>query len=46
MITWEKGYVGSFLVQVLLKKNYDLIGLDSGFFNEKLDSNMRFLNKI
>jgi nucleoside-diphosphate-sugar epimerase len=46
MITGEKGYIGSVLIPVLLKKNYEVVGLNSLYFNEKLDSNLRFINKI
>ena len=46
IITCEKGYIGPILLPVLLKKNYNIVGLDSGYFNEKLDSNLRFKNKI
>ena len=42
----EKGYIGSVQVPVLLKKNYDVVVLDSEYFTEKLNSNLIFIKKI
>ena len=36
MVTGHRGYIGSVLMQMLMKKNYDLIGYDSGYFSENL----------
>jgi len=32
LITGSKGYIGSFLTSYLKKKNYDILGIDIGFF--------------
>ncbi len=36
MITGDRGYIGSVLAPILLEKNYDVIGIDSGYFNENI----------
>ena len=32
LITGSKGYIGSFLTSYLKKKNYNILGVDIGFF--------------
>jgi nucleoside-diphosphate-sugar epimerase len=39
MVTGHQGYVGSVLVPMLLEKNYDVVGYDSGYFSENLIGN-------
>ena len=36
MVTGDQGYVGGVLVPMLIKKNYDVVGYDSGYFAENL----------
>ena len=36
MVTGDRGYIGSVLVPILLEKNYDVFGIDSGYFKENL----------
>ena len=36
MVTGHKGYIGGVLVPMLMEKNYDVIGYDSGYFSENL----------
>jgi nucleoside-diphosphate-sugar epimerase len=34
MVTGNLGYIGSVLVSVLMKQNYDVVGFDSGYFED------------
>ena len=36
MVTGDRGYIGSALVPMLRKKNYNVVGYDSGYFSENL----------
>ena len=36
LVTGDRGYIGSVLVELLIKKGYEVIGLDSGYFAENL----------
>jgi nucleoside-diphosphate-sugar epimerase len=36
MVTGDRGYIGSVLVQILIEKGYEVVGLDSGFFSGNL----------
>ena len=36
MVTGDRGYIGSALVPILRKKNYNVVGYDSGYFSENL----------
>ena len=36
LITGNKGYIGSVLVPMLIKKGYEIVGYDSGYFSENL----------
>ena len=36
MVTGDQGYVGAVLVPMLIKKNYSVVGYDSGYFVENL----------
>lgn len=37
LVTGDKGYIGSALVPMLIKKGYTVTGLDTGFFTTQLD---------
>lgn len=37
LVTGDRGYIGSTLVPLLLKKKYGVVGLDSNFFKKNLD---------
>lgn len=49
LVTGSKGYIGSVLTGELIKKNYDVIGLDTGYFLDcaidKIEDNYKFINK-
>ena len=34
LLTGDRGYIGSVLVSILLKKGYEVVGLDIGFFEK------------
>ena len=34
LVTGSKGYIGSVLTDELIKKKYDVVGLDTGYFLE------------
>lgn len=36
LVTGDRGYIGSILVPLLIKKNFEVVGLDTGFFDENL----------
>ena len=36
LLTGDRGYIGSVLVSILLKKGYEVVGLDVGFFEENI----------
>ena len=36
MVTGDQGYIGSILVPMLMKKGYEVLGLDCGYFSENL----------
>ena len=36
MVTGDQGYIGSILVPMLMKRGYEVVGLDCGFFSENL----------
>ena len=36
LVTGDRGYIGSVLVEILKNKGYEVIGLDSGYFSENL----------
>jgi nucleoside-diphosphate-sugar epimerase len=36
MVTGDKGYIGSVLVQMLIEKGYKVVGYDTGFFSENI----------
>lgn len=36
LVTGDRGYIGSVLVRLLLKKKYEVVGLDSDFFKNNL----------
>lgn len=36
LVTGDRGYIGSVLVERLLKKGFDVVGLDAGFFENNL----------
>ena len=36
LVTGDRGYIGSVLVELLVRKSYEVIGLDSGYFAENL----------
>lgn len=36
LVTGDRGYIGSVLVGKLIKSGYDVVGLDAGFFDDKL----------
>lgn len=40
LVTGDRGYIGSVLVGKLLKAGFDVTGLDSGFFQDKLAANV------
>ena len=42
MVTGDRGYIGSVLIPILLEKNYDVLGIDSGYFKENLLCNHIF----
>lgn len=47
MVTGDRGYIGSVLTQMLIKKQYKVIGYDSGFFaNNILDGSDQIYTKI
>jgi nucleoside-diphosphate-sugar epimerase len=37
LVTGDRGYIGSTLVPLLLKKKYQVVGLDTNFFKKNLD---------
>ena len=49
LVTGSKGYIGSVLTEELIKKKYDVVGLDTGYFLDcaigKLEENYKFFNK-
>tara|TARA_Y100000589_G_C27197023_1_gene647321 strand:+ start:2214 stop:3242 length:1029 start_codon:yes stop_codon:yes gene_type:complete len=49
LVTGSKGYIGSVLSNELIKKNHDVVGIDTGFFLdcaiEKIEENYKFINK-
>ena len=49
LVTGAKGYIGSVLTDELIKKNYDVVGLDTGYFLDcaidKVEENYKFINK-
>jgi len=49
LVTGDRGYIGSVLVPILLNKGYEVVGLDSGFFNNNIlkeyNSNYKKLTK-
>ena len=36
MVTGDQGYIGAVLVPMLMNKEYEVIGYDTGFFSENL----------
>ena len=36
LVTGDRGYIGSVLAELLMKKGYEVVGLDSGYFSENL----------
>ena len=36
LVTGDRGYIGSVLAELLMKKGYEVVGLDSGYFAENL----------
>jgi nucleoside-diphosphate-sugar epimerase len=36
LVTGDRGYIGSVLVPMLKRKNYDVVGYDSGYFSENI----------
>lgn len=36
LVTGDRGYIGTVLVDKLVKQKYDVVGLDAGFFDDKL----------
>jgi len=36
MVTGDRGYIGAVIVPILIKKGYEVVGLDSGFFTENI----------
>ena len=36
MVTGDQGYIGSILVPILIKKGYEVLGLDCGYFSNNL----------
>lgn len=49
LVTGSKGYIGSVLTDELIKKKYDVVGLDTGYFLDcaidKIEENYKFINK-
>ena len=49
LVTGSKGYIGSVLTDELIKKNYNVIGLDTGYFLNcaigKVEEDYKFINK-
>lgn len=41
LVTGDMGYIGSVLVPKLLEKNYEVVGLDSGFFENNIFPGIR-----
>ena len=41
LVTGCKGYIGSVLIEELIKKNYKVIGLDSGYFKDCIISELK-----
>ena len=39
MVTGDQGYIGSIFVPMLMKRGYEVVGLDCGFFSENLLEN-------
>lgn len=44
LVTGDKGYIGSVLVSKLLDKGYEVVGLDTGFFDKCLIKGKKDLN--
>ena len=38
LVTGDRGYIGSVLVPRLIKNGYDVVGFDSGFFDDQSQS--------
>ena len=36
LVTGDRGYIGSVLAELLMKKGHEVVGLDSGYFSENL----------
>ena len=36
LVTGDRGYIGSILVPILIKKNYEVLGFDIGYFEDCL----------
>ena len=46
LVTGDRGYIGSVLVPLLLERGYKVRGLDTEFFNKKIDSPKNSYKKI
>ena len=46
LVTGDRGYIGSILVPILIKKNYEVLGFDIGYFEDCLEECENSYKKI
>ena len=41
LLTGDRGYIGTVLSKILIEKNYEVIGYDSGYFSQNILSSVK-----